>query len=68
MKKEIRRVKKRIIDGIAYYFPNLVNRPRCFSFNPLNGCLYCNNKTFRYYSNSYGKKYYQCENCFGVNH
>lgn len=46
----------------------LVNRPRCYSFNPIDGCLYCNNKTFRYHSISHGKKYYQCEKCLGINH
>lgn len=49
-------------------YPSLVNRPRCYSFNPADGCLYCNNKSFRYHSTSHGKKYYQCEKCCGINH
>ncbi len=53
-----------------YFFerPKLVNRPRCKSYNPENGCLYCGNMTFRFYSSVYGKKYYQCEKCRGINH
>jgi len=46
----------------------MINRPRCYTFNPEKGCLYCNNKTFRYYSCVAGKKYYQCEKCRGINH
>lgn len=68
MKKENRKMKKKIIDGVTYYFPILVNRSRCFSFHLSEGCLYCSNKTFRYYSTSCGKKYYQCEKCCGINH
>lgn len=68
MKTENRKIKKKIIDGVTYYFPTLVNRSHCYSFNPPKGCLYCKNKTFRYYSTSFGKKYYQCEKCCGINH
>lgn len=57
-----------IVDGITYFFPPIVNRARCFSYNLENGCLYCGNKTFRSYSKAYGKKYYQCEKCWGINH
>jgi hypothetical protein len=57
-----------VADGITYFFPPLVNRARCFSYNLEDGCLYCGNKTFRYYSKAYGKKYYQCEKCWGINH
>jgi len=46
----------------------LINRPRCYTFNPDGGCLYCRNKTFRYYCTAAGKKYYQCEKCRGINH
>lgn len=46
----------------------LVNRSRCFTYNPNGGCLYCGNKTFRYHSSESGKKYYQCEKCRGLNH
>lgn len=59
---------KRVIDGFTYLFPPLINRPRCFTYNPPEGCLYCRNKTFRFHSSIYGKKYYQCENCWGINH
>jgi hypothetical protein len=59
---------KRVIDGITYLFPPIVNRPRCFTYNSPRGCLYCGNNTFRYYSKAGGKKYYQCEKCYGVNH
>jgi len=60
--------KSYISDGITYLFPPLVNRARCFSYNLENGCIYCGNKTFRYYSKAHGKKYYQCEKCWGINH
>jgi len=60
--------QKRVINGFTYYFPHLVNRSRCFTYNPAEGCLYCRNKTFRYYSTVYEKKYYQCEKCGGINH
>lgn len=46
----------------------LVNRHRCYTYNPPGGCLYCGNKTFRYWGQSFGKKYYQCELCWGINH
>jgi len=57
-----------VIEEIIYLFPPLVNRRRCFSYNPQGGCLYCGNKTFRFHSKGYGKKYYQCEKCWGLNH
>ena len=57
-----------VIDGLPYLFPPFVNRPICFTYNPKEGCLYCGNKTFRYYSKVVGKKYYQCEKCGGINH
>jgi len=60
--------RKYAIDGFSYLFPPLVSRPRCFTFNPKEGCLYCGNKTFRYFSKVAGKKYYQCEKCGGINH
>jgi hypothetical protein len=59
---------KCVIDGFTYFFPPLVNRPRCFTCNSPEGCLYCGNNTFRYYSKAGGKKYYQCEKCWGINH
>ncbi len=59
---------KRVIDGFTYLFPPLVNRSSCSTYNPPEGCLYCGNKTFRYYSCCFGKKYYQCEKCQGINH
>lgn len=46
----------------------LVNRPKCNTYNPISGCYWCGNKTFRYYSSSFGKKYYQCERCNSINH
>lgn len=60
--------KKHIFDGSTYLFPPLVKRPRCFTYNPKEGCLYCGNKTFKYYSIVCNKKYYQCEKCRGINH
>ncbi|ODS35618.1 hypothetical protein BEH94_03430 [Candidatus Altiarchaeales archaeon WOR_SM1_SCG] len=60
--------RKHIIDGLPYLFPSLVNRPRCFTYGTENGCIYCGNKTFRYYSKVSVKKYYQCEKCGGINH
>ncbi|OIN97335.1 hypothetical protein AUJ66_03650 [Candidatus Desantisbacteria bacterium CG1_02_38_46] len=54
-----------------YYFyhqPKLVNRSRCYTYDPGGGCLFCGNKTFRYYSTAYGKKYFQCEKYSGINH
>ena len=59
---------KHIINGFPYFFPPLVNKPRCFTYTPSEGCLYCGNKTFRYHSKIAGKKYYQCEKCGGINH
>lgn len=56
---------KKTINGFDYYFPKLVNRPRTKQY--AEECIYCKNKNFRYFSNSFGKKYYQCENCFGIN-
>jgi hypothetical protein len=58
---------KHTIEGFTYLSPPLVKRERCFTYNPSAGCLYCGNNTFRYYSSGYGKKYYQCEKCQGVN-
>jgi len=60
--------RKVIIDGFPYFFPPLVKRMRCFTYSPVEGCLYCRNKTFRYYSTVCRKKYYQCEKCGGINH
>jgi hypothetical protein len=60
--------RKIIIDGFPYFSPNIVKRKRCFTYNPEGGCLYCGNKTFRYYSTVRKKKYYQCEKCGGINH
>jgi len=60
--------RKHIINGFTYLFPPLVNKSPCFTYNPPEGCLYCGNKTFRYYSKAGGKKYYQCEKCWGINH
>lgn len=60
--------KKVIIDGFPYLFPPLVNRKRSSTYNPEGGCLYCGNKTFRFRSKGGGKKYYQCEKCWGINH
>ena len=60
--------RKHIINDFPYLFPSLVNRSRCFTYNPGGSCIYCGNKTFRYYSKSGGKKYYQCEKCEGINH
>ncbi len=60
--------RKHIIDGAPYFFPPLVNRPKCSAYNPKEGCLYCGNKTFRYHSTVCNKKYYQCEKCGGINH
>lgn len=59
---------KRVVNGYPYLFPPLVNKPRCSTYNPPKGCLYCGNNTFRYYSKGGGKKYYQCEKCWGINH
>lgn len=60
--------RKHIIDNFPYLLPPLINRTRCFTYSPDEGCLYCSNKTFRYYSKSGNKKYYQCEKCGGINH
>jgi hypothetical protein len=60
--------RRYVIGSFPYLFPSLVNRPRCFTYNPRDGCLYCANRTFRYYSKAGGKKYYQCEKCGGINH
>lgn len=60
--------RKVVINGYPYLFPPLVKRTRCNTFNLENGCLYCGNKTFRFYSKAANKKYYQCEKCFGINH
>lgn len=65
---EERGFAKFTINGFTYLFPPLVNKPRCSTYNLPEGCLYCGNNTFRYYSSSYGKKYYQCEKCRGINH
>ena len=59
---------KVIIDNHEFIFPELVNRPRCYTFDSPEGCLYCGNKTFRYHSKAGEKKYYQCEKCRGINH
>lgn len=48
--------------------PLLVKRFRSKVYIPEAGCLYCGNKTFRFYSSVYGKKYFQCEKCRGINH
>jgi hypothetical protein len=62
------KIIKRHINGLTIFVRPLVKRGRCYTYNPTEGCLYCGNKTFRYYSQAYGKKYYQCEKCFGINH
>lgn len=67
-KWEKRGFRKHIIDGFLYLFPPLVNRSQCFTYNLEGSCIYCGNETFRYYSKSEGKKYYQCEKCGGINH
>jgi len=56
----------RVFDKHAYLFPQLTKRKTCNSYIPINGCIYCGSKSFRYRSSSHGKKYYQCENCWGV--
>jgi len=59
-------IVKRTINGQDYYFPKLVNRPtlkKAFSCN----CIYCGHDRFRFRSSVFGKNYYQCENCWGVN-
>lgn len=62
------KVDKNSKNPADYSFPPLVNRARCFSYDSERGCLYCGNKSFRYYCQAYGKKYYQCEKCRGINH
>jgi len=61
-------VDKKLRNKYFYERPKLVNRARCKNYNPEKGCLYCGSKTFRFYSSVYGKKYYQCEKCHGINH
>ncbi len=56
---------KRIFNVFEYYFPKLVNRKQCLTYQ--EECIYCKSKTYRFYSSQYGKKYYQCENCYGIN-
>ena len=56
------------VEGYTYMFPPLINRTRCATYQPKGGCVYCGNNTFRFYSKSGGKKYYQCEACAGINH
>lgn len=48
--------------------PKLVGRHRCTTYNPEEGCWDCGNKSFRYFSQIWGKKYYQCEKCRALNH
>ena len=60
--------QKREAERLFYSRLPLINRPRCHTFNLDGGCLFCGNKTIRYYSSSYVKKYYQCEKCRGINH
>jgi hypothetical protein len=48
--------------------PKLVSRSRCTTFKLEGGCWDCGNKTFRYYSTIFGKRYYQCEKCRAINH
>jgi len=62
------KVDKKLQNKYFYERPRLVNRSQCKNYSPEKGCLYCGNKTFRFYSNAYGKKYYQCEKCRGINH
>lgn len=59
---------KKLQNQYFYERPKLVKRFRCKTYTPQAGCLYCGNKTFRFYSSVYGKKYYQCEKCRGINH
>jgi hypothetical protein len=62
------KIIQRNFSGLTIFVPHLIDRPRCHSFNPRNGCLYCGNKTFRFHSKAGNKKYYQCEKCWGLNH
>lgn len=59
------KIIKRTINGFDYYFPKLVNRPTTSKHT--ESCIYCKNRTFRYFRSHFGKKYYQCEKCFGIN-
>lgn len=61
------KIIKRTINGFNYYFPKLINRPTTKQYT--ENCIYCKNKTFRYFSGSIkmGKIHYQCEKCFGIN-
>lgn len=60
--------RKREAERLLYARLPLINRPRCHTFNPDGGCLFCGNKNFRYHCKAGGKKYYQCEKCRGINH
>lgn len=59
------KIVKKIINGFNYYFPKLVNRKTTTKYS--NKCIYCKSTRYRYFSSSFGKKYYQCENCLGIN-
>lgn len=59
------KIIKRTINGFDYYFPKLVNKPTTKQYT--ENCIFCKNKTFKHFSSHFGKKYYQCEKCFGIN-
>jgi hypothetical protein len=59
------KLTKKIKDLRKEHLP-LVNRPRCYTYH--GPCIYCDHTVFRYYGQSFGKKYYQCELCHGINH
>lgn len=61
-------VKQEAAKQGIYIRPKLINRHRCYIYKPEGGCLYCGNKTFRYYCTVCDKRYYQCEACRGINH
>lgn len=59
------KIVKRTIRGFDYYFPKLINKQTTKRYT--EKCIYCKNKTFRHFISRFGKKYYQCEKCFGIN-
>lgn len=59
------RIVKRTIGEQDYFFPKLVNRVTCKTFS--QNCIYCKHTKFKFYSHSFGKNYYQCEHCYGIN-
>jgi hypothetical protein len=56
---------RRTINGFDYFFPKLIDGDRTNMYS--EKCIYCKNNHYRYYNSKFGKKYYQCENCFGIN-